>query len=296
MSMLASIMRFSLRLLAKPFLGPPFSVSFQRRWAAMLTSIKVVARGTGFELINMNRVPARLIATADAAERCILYLHGGAYVLGSPQSHRGLCSHLAKAANARLYAIDYRLAPEHVYPAALEDAMAAYRWLLEHGHDAGNIVVAGDSAGGGLAVATVNAIRDAGLPAPSRVALISPFVDLTLAGESMKAMARADPMLREDWLMDSGNFYRANTPADNPGCSPLFADISGFPPTLIHVGSEEILLDDSHRLRDKLLEAGVPVELRMFKGMWHDFQLQAGLVPAAGESLREMAEFLFRRD
>ncbi len=290
--MLTKIMQLNLRLLAKPFLAPRFSVAFQRRWASMLMLLNQNAGGTSFDLINMNGVPARLIRTTTASDRAVLYLHGGAYVLGDPKSHRGLCSHLARFSDARVYTVDYRLAPEHPYPAALEDALTAYRWLLGEGFSADQISIAGDSAGGGLATAIVCNIRDQGLPMPGKLLLISPFVDMTLSGESMQSHADADPMLRQDWLRSSGDFYRGETPADHPDCSPLFADLKGFPPTLIHVGSEEVLLDDAKRLTAALQAAGAQVTLRVFEGYWHDFQLQAGLVPMANDSLAGFADFL----
>lgn len=290
--MLTSLFRISLRLFAKPFLGKPFPLGFQRVWAGLLTGIKSVAKGTSFDLIDMNGVPARLISIHNASDNVTLYLHGGAYVLGSPTSHRGLLSHMAVAANCRVYALDYRLAPEHVYPAALDDAIAAYKWLLDQGHDAKNIAIGGDSAGGGLAVAAINTLRDTGLPVPAKAVLISPFVDMTLSGDSMQSLAKADPMLRPDWLKDCGDLYRADTPASDPGCSPLLSDLKDFPPTIIHVGSEEILLDDSRRLKEKLESLGTAVEFRVFDKMWHDFQLEAGLIPAANESIAGIGAFL----
>lgn len=290
--MIAAILRPALRLFAKPFLAPRFSVAFQRRWTDMLMLPNINAKGTSFTAIHLGNVPARLIAHSRPSDKVVLYMHGGAYILGNPKGHRGLCSHLAKFSNAQIYSIDYRLAPEHTHPAALKDALSAYQYLLDQGTDPANITLAGDSAGAGLALSTVLNIRSLGLPKPAKLFLISPFVDMTLSGESMQTKAKADPMLREDWLRACGDMYRGSTAADAPDCSPLFADLNDLPPTLIHVGSEEILLDDSTRLAEKLKACGNQVSLRKFDKYWHDFQLQAGTLPMANESLLAAAEFI----
>ncbi len=290
--MLKNSLRLTLRLFAKPFLSPRYSVAFQRHWTDLLMLPNVPARGTSFDLINLNAVPARMIRTASSSAKVVLYMHGGAYILGNPKGHRALCSHLAQASNATVYSLDYRLAPEHPYPAARDDALAAYRQLLDDGISASDIALAGDSAGAGLALCAALNIRDQGLPLPGRLFLISPFVDMTLSSESMKSKARSDPMLREDWLRSCGDMYRGDTSPEHPDCSPLFADLHDLPPTLIHVGSDEILLDDATQLAAKLQISGCDVELRQFEGYWHDFQLQAGLLPMAGESLREAGKFL----
>lgn len=281
-----------LRVLAKPFLSPGFSPAFQRRWTSALFLGNPCARDTGFEAQTLNGVPVRRIATASASDKVILYLHGGAYILGNPQGHRGLCSYLASLSNATVYSVDYRLAPEHPYPAALDDALVVYRALLEKGVEANNLMLAGDSAGGGLALATALNIRQQGLPMPDRLFLISPFVDMTLSGDSMQTVGARDPLLRQDWLEDCGQKYRDKLPADHPDCSPLFAQLAGLPPTLIHVGSEEILLDDARRLHATLAAQGGVSQLEVFDGYWHDFQLQPGLLLRARESLQKAGDFL----
>lgn len=292
--MLAAILRVALRLFAKPFLAPRFSVAFQRWWTNMLMLPNLNARGTSFDPVVLNGIPARLIANKGSTEKTILYLHGGAYILGNPKGHRGLCSHLAKFSNQKIYSLDYRLAPEHVYPAALEDALAAYQHLLDQGIEASNISLAGDSAGAGLALSTTLNIRGRSLPMPARLFLISPWADMTLSGDSIKTKAKTDPMIREDWAQSCGEMYLGATAASHPDCSPLFANLDNLPPTLIHVGSEEILLDDSLRLTEKLKAGGNEVTLRVFESYWHDFQLQAGTLPMANESLQEAAVFLNR--
>ena len=231
----------------------------------------------------------RLIPEGAPDGRAILYLHGGAYVLGSPGTHFGIAARLALAAGCEVFVIDYRLAPEHPAPAALDDAVSAWK-ALTASHPA--VALAGDSAGGGLALATTVALRDAALVAPRALALISPWVDLTLSGESMQTLAAADPLLSRDWLDWAAAHYANGRNRNDPVLSPLFSPLAGLPPVLIHTGSDEVLLSDTQRLETALRAAGVEVQSRIYAGLWHDFQLQAGLMQEADASLETLGRFL----
>jgi epsilon-lactone hydrolase len=209
-------------------------------------------------------------------------------IIGSPVSHRSITGRLAKLARTTVYAPDYRLAPEHPFPAALDDAFVCYRALLEQGYGAEHIAVAGDSAGGGLALLLCLRLRNEDVARPGCIVLISPWADLTL---SQLAEVPDDPLLRASWLAHAAAAYLRERPADSPLVSPLFADLAGLPPILVQSASEEILREDSRRLAQALGVARVPVSYREFPGMWHDFQLYAGMVPEATLALEEIARF-----
>jgi len=209
-----------------------------------------------------------------AAGRVVLYLHGGGYVIGSPRSHRHLAAAVAVAGQASALLLDYRLAPEHPYPAAVDDATAAYRWRLDQGIAPGHIVIGGDSAGGGLTVATLLALRDARLPLPAGGVCISPWVDLTFSGASYRTRAAVDPIVTRPGIDEMARAYLGATAARAPLASPLFADLRGLPPLLIHVGSDEVLLDDAVQLADRAKAAGVDATLEVWDRMvhvWHWF-------------------------
>ncbi len=282
---------WQIRLLLRPFLAPWIPLWLQRVWSNISAlSIKGPPglRATAIEMGGVWGV--QLTSSSTQADRAILYLHGGAYVLGGPASHSKLAAQIGHAAGATVYFPDYRLAPEHPFPAALDDALAAYRWLLQRG--AKHIALAGDSAGGGLALATAMAIRDERLRPPAALALISPWVDLTLSGESHQDRAQRDPMLRTSWLKSAVKKYAAGLPLNQPLLSPLFGDLGNLPAMLIQVGSEEILLSDSRALAKRAQTAGVQVQFKCFEGMWHDFQAHAGALPESDQALAEIGAFL----
>jgi epsilon-lactone hydrolase len=208
---------------------------------------------------------------ADAA---VLYLHGGGYVIGSPRSHRHLAAAIARAAGTRALMLDYRLAPEHPFPAALDDAVAAYEWVLSHGIAPERIVVAGDSAGGGLTMAVLLALRERGLPRPAGGVCISPWVDLTGSGASYTTRAAADPIVTREGIEEMAKAYVGAGDRKAPLISPLFADLRGLPPLLVHVGTDEVLLDDARGLAERARAAGVDVTLEEWPAMvhvWHWF-------------------------
>jgi len=245
------------------------------------------------EPVSASSVPAEWVVAENADRaRVILYLHGGGYVLGSINTHRELASHLSRAAAARVLLIDYRLAPEHPHPAAVDDAVAAYRWLLSQGVSPSRLVVAGDSAGGGLAVATLVAVRDAGLPVPAAGVCLSPWVDLEGLGESMVTKAAVDPMVQRDGLLKMAAAYLGGQSPRTALAAPLYADLSGLPPLLIQVGTAETLLDDSTRLAERARKAGVEVSLEPWEDMIHVFQAFASMLPEGRQAIDRIGEFV----
>ncbi|MGF1597751.1 MAG: alpha/beta hydrolase [Acidimicrobiales bacterium] len=233
---------------------------------------------------------------ADGAttDRVVLYLHGGGYVAGSIDSHRNLTGNLAQALGCRLFAADYRLAPEHPHPAPVEDATAAYRALVDDlGLDPRHLAVAGDSAGGGLTVAALLALRDAGDPLPAAAVTISPWVDLEATGESATTRAAADPMVSPGSLkLIAAHFLGDGGDAHDPLAAPLHADLSGLPPMLIHVGDAEVLLDDAVRLTARIHEVGGEATLEVWPEMVHVWHASAGFVPESDQAIERIAEYL----
>jgi acetyl esterase/lipase len=237
-------------------------------------------------------VPAIVASPTEVhPDRHILYIHGGAYVVGSPKSHIAMCARLAKRAAATVTVIDYRLAPEHVFPAAIDDCVAAYRAIIAD-VDPSLVTIAGDSAGGGATLATLGALKAAGDPLPGAVYVLSPWTDLTASGESIVTRVDHDPMFDGDGLIEAATIYAGTTPLDHPGVSPLFADPTGYPPTLIQTGMDEILLSDSTRLAQRYAAAGVDVRLDLRDGLWHVYPILAGYMPEATEALVRAAVFI----
>ncbi|MGD0609950.1 MAG: alpha/beta hydrolase [Anaerolineales bacterium] len=224
--------------------------------------------------------------------RVILYLHGGGYTICSPATHRGLAGRIALSAGARLLSIDYRLAPEHPYPAALEDALATYQWMLAQGARPDRIAMGGDSAGGGLTLAASVSLKAAGLPLPAALFLISPWTDLTFSGESHRTLKKIDPIFQGEGGASFGPAYTGQFDPALPLISPLFADLRGLPPTLIQVGSDEILLSDSTRLEEKMEAEGVHVDLQIWEGMWHVFQAFAPWLPESRHAVNRIGRFM----
>ncbi|SHL28125.1 alpha/beta hydrolase [Actinacidiphila paucisporea] len=222
----------------------------------------------------------------------LLYLHGGGYVIGSPDTHAGLVGELARRAGLRTMSVDYRLAPEHPFPAAVDDGLAAYRELLAAGTDPRDLVVAGDSAGGGLSIATLLAAREAGLPQPAAVVLFSPWVDLTLAGDSIRSKDGADPIFTEADVRAYADLYVGAGDRAHPLASPLFADLTGLPPLLVQVGANEVLLDDAVRLAGRAAADDVDVTLDVSPGLPHVFQHHYGRLDEADAALDRAARFL----
>jgi len=245
------------------------------------------------EKVSAGGVPAEWISAPNAsADRAVLYLHGGGYVIGSINTHRDLMARISRASGFRVLGIDYRLAPEHPFPAAVEDAVVAYRWLLAQGLQASHIAVAGDSAGGGLTVATLVAIRDAKLATPGAGVCLSPWVDLEGIGESMTTKASVDPVVQKEGLIGMAAAYLGGKDPRTPLAAPLYADLKGLPPLLIQVGEAETLLDDSNRLADRAKAAGVKVTLEPWQEMIHVWQMFAPFLPEGQEAIEGIGKYL----
>jgi epsilon-lactone hydrolase len=228
----------------------------------------------------------------------ILYLHGGGYFQGSPATHRRLVAALCVAGRVQSLNVNYRLAPEHPFPAAVDDAVAAYRWLISPdggGEAPGRVIVAGDSAGGGLSAALLVALRDAGDRLPAGAYLISPWTDLAGTGASMKTRAAADPFIDPAQSPTVAGRYAPAAEWTNPLVSPLYADLAGLPPLLIHVGDAEVLLDDSTRLAERGIATGVPVELQIWDDAFHVFQMMVGMIPEADEAVAQAGAWMSKQ-
>ncbi|MGX1540989.1 alpha/beta hydrolase [Streptomyces adustus] len=222
----------------------------------------------------------------------LLYLHGGGYVIGSPDTHAGLVGELARRAGLPALSVDYRLAPEHAFPAAVDDGLTAYRELLEAGTDPQDLVIAGDSAGGGLSIATLVAAREAGLPQPAAVVVFSPWVDLTLAGGSIRSKEDADPIFTAADVHAYADLYVGAGDRAHPLASPVFADLTGLPPLLVQVGANEVLLDDAVRLAGRAGADDVEVTLEIGPGLPHVYQHHYGRLDEADAALDRAARFL----
>jgi hypothetical protein len=261
---------------------------------AMLAGMPV-AEDLTFTDGTLAGLPALHTASPGAAEDAVLlYLHGGAYISGNPQGYRALAAELARAAGARGIALDYRLAPEHPFPAAVDDAVAGYEALLERGFAPGRIVIAGDSAGGGLTAATLIALRDKGVPLPAAALLISPWADLTGKAASLTTKAAEDPTLTAKALRISAEYYLGGQGADHPLASPVLADFSGLPPLLIQVGSIEVLLDDSLALAAAAGRSNAPVRLEIWPDMPHVWHAFAFMLPEGRKAIETAGAFLSR--
>lgn len=224
--------------------------------------------------------------------RVFLYLHGGGYFFGSPRSHRALTWRLSRACRAKVLALDYRQPPDWHYPAPLEDAVAAYRSLLDRGYKPENIIIGGDSAGGNLTLVTLLRLRDLQLPMPAAGVLISPWGDLTCSGETVVSNAECEPMIPVNALRFISASYSHRTDPGSPLISPVFADLSGLPPLLVQVGSTEVLLSDARRVAEQAARFQVPCRLQVWENMMHVFQTLAGWVPEASLALREIGAFV----
>ncbi len=247
---------------------------------------------TVFE-IDAGGVPCQWITAADVPQdRLIIYFHGGAYAACSPTTHQDLISRLSRASGAAALGVDYRLAPEHTFPAAVNDSIAAYRWALGHGFEPSKIVLAGDSAGGGLVLSVLLAVRDAGVPLPAAGVCFSPWVDLECTGESMSANDHLDDFIKYGGLSARAESYLGGADPKHPWASALYADLKGLPPMLVHVGSAETLLDDSTRLVTLAEKAGVDVTLKIWEDMVHVWQAFASILPEGQQSIEESGAFI----
>jgi acetyl esterase/lipase len=277
-----------------PVSGP--TLAEMRAGFEQMTSVFPIEAGIRVESVTANGVPCDMVCAPDAdLSRTILYVHGGGYVIGSAKGYRSLGARLSKASRARVLLVDYRLAPEHPHPAAVDDAVAAYRWLLAQGCQPSKIAVSGDSAGGGLTIATLVAIRDAKLPTPCAGACISPWVDLEGIGESMTTKDAIDPMVHKAGLVEMAKLYLNGQNPRTPLAAPLYADLSGLPPLLIQVGTAETLLDDSNRLAERARKAGVKVTLEPWEKMIHVWHVFAPILDEGQQAIERIGQFVIEQ-
>lgn len=246
-----------------------------------------------YQPVNVNGIPGEWIEAPQAGLGTILYLHGGAYTLGSINTHREFTTRLSRSTGMRVLVIDYRLAPEHPHPAAVEDAVTAYRWLLSQGIDPARMIIAGDSAGGGLTLATLLSVREAGGPLPAAAVCISPWTDLACTGDCIREKAVFDKILNPESLVQSAKRYAGDHDLRSPLISPLYADLGGLPPLLIQVGTDEILLDDARRIAEKAERSGVDVTLEIWEEMFHVFQIVPFLAETK-KALEHIGNFVAR--
>lgn len=287
-SLMAKMTAAAVKRLVQPTFTPGYPLHKQRKRLDLLQKFAPLPLGVEKIEITLAGIPAWRLTPLAARRGQLLYLHGGGYVCGSPQSHGDMAARIAKQTGLITTLIDYRLAPEHPFPAGLDDAVCAYQELANHGP----VYIAGDSAGGGLTLALVQRIQQTELPPPVALLLLSPLTDLSCSGDSFEQRAGRDKLLTPGWIREAVPAYCRGESVDNPLVSPLNADFSGFPATLIQVGSEEILYSDSVRLHQRMQQAGVRVVLSEYPEMWHVFQLHAGYMPEAKQAVKELAAFV----
>ncbi|WP_272995904.1 alpha/beta hydrolase [Paraglaciecola agarilytica] len=256
-----------------------------------LFAANISAQTTDFQIANMG---CRWIVDQDALQhKVVLYLHGGGFRLGSVNSHQELMARISTISACKVLGINYRLIPEHRFPAALEDAFSAYNWLLQNGYKGENIAIAGDSAGGNLVAALLNLLRDRNVVLPAAVVLLSPWLDMKASAESYQSRAKFDPIHQHKMILALARDYlRDNSDADDPLATPLNADLAGLPPMLIHVGDHEVGLGDATQYAAKAKQAGVEVELEIWDEMIHAFHLFAADLPEAEQAIDKIGLFL----
>lgn len=287
-----AVMRGLVRTCVRPILSGSLPVAKQRIALDALGRVAALPAGTRITETTLGTRPADLIEVGSpATDRATLYLHGGGYTLGSRRTHRALAAHLAEATHAPVHALDYRLAPEDPYPAAVHDCVAAVTALFDSGLDPTRVALVGDSAGGGLALATAIVLRDRGGPLPGVLGLLSPWADLTL--EHVESSPH-DPMLRREWLESCAPAYAGTTDRADPAISPALADLAGLPPMVVHASSDEILLRDAESLVERARAAGVPVDYELLEGCWHVMHLHAGLVRESTAAVGRLGRALVR--
>ena len=273
--------------------GENAGLAEQRARLDSLADFFPVPEGTEIEPAKQGGIAGEWVRARRArSDAALLYLHGGGYVVGSPKSHRSLAAALSDASGLSIFSADYRLAPENPFPVAVEDAVAAYRGLLDSGIAGSRLAVAGDSAGGGLTVATLVAARDAGLPMPACAVAISPWADLSQGGEAYRTRAKRDPMVTKEGLDQMAASYLAGQDAKTPLASPIFADLAGLPPLLIQVGTEEVLYDDTTQLKHRAEEAGVAVSAESWAGMMHVWHVFHPILSEGRDAIQRMGSYL----
>ncbi|HEY9281023.1 MAG TPA: alpha/beta hydrolase [Eoetvoesiella sp.] len=271
--------------------GETSIATMRQDWEAFLSVPEVSAK---VEAVNADGVACRWVMGENSHRgRVIFYLHGGGYQIGSVASHHNVMARLSTVSGHHVFAVEYRLAPEHRFPAALDDVFTAYQWLLEQGALPSNIAFCGDSAGGGLVVALLTLIRDQALPLPCAAVLMSPWVDMEASGDSYRLNANHDPVTQKGMILLMARAYMGkNANFKNPFASPIYADLAGLPPMLIQVGQHEVLLDDARTLANAVRSVGGQVSLSIWQEMIHTFQLFTGRLDEADAAIAEASQFL----
>jgi acetyl esterase/lipase len=287
------LVRLGLRLAFKRTSSQADVASVRRRLEVFGYMVPKPPRDTQVSHLDLDGVPAIHVATPRSlGNRHLLYLHGGGHMSGTPGLYRDFIWRLANATATRVTILDHRLAPEHPFPAALDDAVTAYRRLLSDGADPRRTAIAGESSGGGLTLSTLLRLRDEGLPLPAAAVVLSPWTDLALTGPSLQTNAKSDPMIRSDEAPRLAAQYLAGADPRTPYASPLYGDPTDLPPTLIQVGSDEVLLDDSVRMAERLRAAGCHVEIEIWPRMPHAWQLWARVIPEANAAITRIGAFV----
>ncbi len=291
-SLKSTLLKATLKTIS-PLIGNA-DIQIQRRQTDYLSTLKKWYSGVYIKPAELGEVKGEWFDVEGSPDKpVILYFHGGAYVTGSLISSRVLAGEIAMAALLKTLSFEYRLAPEHPYPAALQDALSAYNHLLESGFEAKDIVFAGESAGGGLLLATAMALREYGCELPAALVCLSPWTDLTCTGKSHTSNAEKDPMLRRDGLMESAKAYAGEVSLNLHHISPLYGKFDGFPPTLIQVGKDEVLYSDSEQLFKKMKKAGADATLSSWDGMWHVWHIWE--IREAHEALAQVGAFIHEK-
>lgn len=282
-------LRQTMNCLVRPILAPGVPVRVQRALLRQAYRSSIPPRGCRFTRGSLADVPVVRTTCGKQQNGVILYLHGGGFVIGSSDTHRGITGHLAKASQCLVVTPDYRLAPEHPFPAALDDAEATYLQLLAEGYAPAQIALAGDSAGGGLCVSLAMRLREQQNPLPSSLTLLSPWTDLT---QEHLYRPESEPVLQSAWTAKAAKLYAGDKPLHDPLISPVFGDLKGLPPILIQVGSDEILLNDAERLADAAKRDQVAVRLEIYNSLWHVFQVHSGQLRRATEAMQTVGDHI----
>ncbi len=297
MTLRAELVRFCLPWFMRPRF--PLDIKLEdvrRRMARYAHLVPPPPRGTELTVLDAGGVKAELIATPRSRPgRYVLHLHGGAYLLGFPALFRDFTWRIADVSGARVLCVDYRLAPEHPFPAAIDDATAAFRWLISECTEPRRVAFIGDSSGGGLALASMMRLRDEGSPLPAAAVLLSPWTDLALTGQSLAEYGSSDPMVPVELMPKAVELYLAGADPRSPYASPLYGDPAGLPPTLIFVGSDEALRDDAVRMAERLRAAGCDVELEVWPRMFHVWHMFARILPEARAAIARIGAFVRAR-
>ncbi|KPQ29498.1 MAG: Esterase/lipase [Marinobacter excellens HL-55] len=282
-------LRQTMQRMVRPMLSNAVPLKWQRQLIRQAYRTSRPPRSARFTRDDLGSVPViRTVATPEP-RGIVIYLHGGGYIIGSANTHRGITGHLAKLSDCEVITPEYRLAPEHPFPAAPDDAESVYLALINQGVPSGSISLAGDSAGGGLALAICLRLRDHKQPLPSSITCFSPWTDLS---QSDLYQPECEPVLQESWTANAARLYAAGEPLTNPLISPVYGDLSGLPPMLIQVGSQEILLNDATRLADAAKRDGVETHLEIYNNLWHVFQVHSGPLARATQAMTVAAHHI----